>query len=124
MEDDFRLNVYSSIDVKNEPKTKEIMHTFNKFFFAFGRFPTINKLAIVPTGDMSSSVRSSDVILLSELYKRFSSVNARGLVCEHFLTFLSFHFLDDKIISKNAMSECFHNLSMQALSKSDDAILI
>ena len=28
------------------------------------------------------------------------------------------------MISKNAMSESFHNLSMQALSKSDDAILI
>ena len=30
----------------------------------------------------------------------------------------------DKIISKDAMSEFFYNLSMQALSKSDDTILI
>ena len=28
------------------------------------------------------------------------------------------------MISKNAMSEFFHNLSMQALSKSDDRIVI
>lgn len=28
------------------------------------------------------------------------------------------------MISKNVMSEFFHNLSMQAFSKSDDAILI
>ena len=29
----------------------------------------------------------------------------------------------DKTISKDALSEFFHNLSMQALSKSDDSIL-
>ena len=49
---------------------------------------------------------------------------ARGLVCVHFLAALNVHFGGDKMVSKNAMSEFFHNLSMQALSKSDDAILI
>ena len=39
MEDDLRLNLYSIIDLKNEPNTKEIIHTFDRFFFAFGRFP-------------------------------------------------------------------------------------
>ena len=50
--------------------------------------------------------------------------NAAGLVCVHFLATLHAHLGDDKIISKDAKSESFHNLSMQALSKSGDAILI
>ena len=62
--------------------------------------------------------------LHSELYKKFSSGNARGLVCVHFLVALNVHLGGDKMVSKNAMNEFFHNLSMQALSKSDDAILM
>ena len=66
----------------------------------------------------------SDVILPSELYKRFNSGNSRGLVCVHFLAALNIHLGGDKLISKNAMSELFHNLSMQALSKFDATIVI
>ena len=124
MEDDLRLNLYSFIDLKNEPNTKEILHTFDRFFFAFGRFPANNELTIVPKGDVPSFVRWNDVILPSELYKKFSLDNARALVCGHFLATLNVHLGGDKITSKEAMSEFFHNLSMQALSKSDDVILI
>ena len=73
---------------------------------------------------MPSFVQSSDVISPSELYIKFTSGNARRLVCVHFLAALNVHLERNKMISKNAMSEFFHNLSMQALSKSDDAILI
>ena len=111
MEDDIRLNLYSSIDLKDESNTKEIMHTFDRFFFAFGRFPAINELAIIPTGDALNFVRSSDIILPSELYEKFSLGNARGLVFVHFLATLNVHLGGDK-------------MSVQALSKSDDAILI
>ena len=61
---------------------------FDRFFFAFGRFPAINELTVVPTGDVPSFVGSSDVISPSKLYKKFSSGNARGLVCVHFLATL------------------------------------
>ena len=47
MEDDLRLNLYSFFDLKNEPNAKEIMHTFDRFFFAFGRFPAINELTVI-----------------------------------------------------------------------------
>ena len=60
----------------------------------------------------------------SELYKKFSSGNARELLWVHFLPALYVHLGDDKIISKDRMSKSFPNLSMQALSKFDDAILI
>ena len=41
-----------------------------------------------------------------------------------FLAALNIHLSGDKTISKDAMREFFHNLSMQALSKSDDLILL
>ena len=124
MQDDLRSNLYSNIDLKNEPNTREILQTFDRFFFAFGRFPAINKLTIVRTGNIPSFVKSSNVISPSELYKRFKSGDTRGLVCVHFLAALNVYLGDDKMISENAMSVYFRNLSMQALSKSDDAIVI
>ena len=56
MEDELRLNIYSFIDLKNEHNTKEILHTFDRFFFAFGRFPAIKELTTVLTGDVPSFV--------------------------------------------------------------------
>ena len=124
MEHDLSLNLYSFLYLINEPNTKEIMHTFDRFFFTFGRFPAINELTTVPTDDVRSFVQSSDIILPSELYKKSSSGNSRRLVCVHFLAALNVHLRCDKIISNDVMSEFFHNLSMQALSKSAGAILI
>ena len=122
-----RLNLNSNIDLKNEPNTREICQTFTRFLFAFRRFPTINKLMIVSTGNVPSSVLSSDIVSPSKLYKRYNSGNTRGLVCIHFLAALNVHLGGDKMISKNAISEFFrffHNLSMQGLSISDDTIVI
>ena len=103
---------------------REILETFDRFFFAFARFPAINELIYVPTGDGPSFVKLIDIISPSELCKRFNSGDARGLVYVHFLASLNVHLGGDEMISKNAMSEFFHNLSVQALSKSGDTIVI
>ena len=116
--------MYSNIDLKSEVDTREILEIFDRFFFAFGRFPATNELIIVPTGDVPSFVKSIGVISPSELYKTFNSGDTRWLVCIHFLAALNIYLGDGKMISKNAMSEFFHNLSMQALSKSDNIIAI
>ena len=42
----------------------------------------------------------------------------------YFLAVLNIHLGGEKIISKNAMSEFYHNLSMQVLSKSNDKIFL
>ena len=81
-------------------------------------------MTIVPTVDVPSFVKSSNFISLSEMYKRFKSDDTRGLVCVHFLVALNVHLGSDKMISNNAMSEVFHILSMQALSNSDNTIVI
>ena len=76
MEIDLRQNHHSFIDLKFEYNTEEIMHTSNRFFFAFGRLPAINDLAII-LGEVSSFVKSRDVTSPSELYKEFNSGGAR-----------------------------------------------
>ena len=103
---------------------EETMHTFNRFFFTFGRFPAINNLAIIPTVEVPSFVKSSDIISHSELKKKFNSGGMRGLVCVQFLAALNIHLGGDKTISKDAMSKFLHNLSMQALGKSGNSILL
>ena len=70
MEDDLRLNLYSSLDLKNEHNTKEIMDTFDRYFFAFDGFPAINELTIIPIGDVPSFFPSSDIFYLLSYIKK------------------------------------------------------
>ena len=48
----------------------------------------------------------------------------RGLVSVHFLAALNIYFGGNRALSKDVMSEFFHNLSMHALSISDDSIVL
>ena len=100
------------------------MYTVDRFFFAFGRLPAINNVAIILTGEVLSFVKSRDVISPFELYKKFNSGGTRGLICVQFLATCNIHFDGDKTISKESQSKLFHDLSMQALSKSEDSILL
>ena len=81
--------MFFNIDLKNEYNASEILQTFDRFFYAFGRFPAINELIVVPTGDVPSFVEFSDVISPSELYKRYNSGDTSGLVCVHLLAALT-----------------------------------
>ena len=102
---------------------EEVMHTFDRFFFAFRRFPAIKNLVIIPTGEYLI-LSSHNIIQLSELYKKLSYGCTIGLVCVQFLAALSIHLGGDKTVSKDPINKFFHNLSMRALSKSDDSILL
>ena len=78
MKDNLRLNMFSDIDLKSEHNTKAIFETFDRFFFAFGRFPAMNELTVV---------QSSDVI-----------GETGGLICVHFLAALNVHLGGDKMV--------------------------
>ena len=65
-------------------------------------------------------VKTSQVISPFNLYEKFQSTDLHGLVSVQFLAALNVFMGEDKTISKNAMSEFFNNLSMQALSRDDD----
>ena len=87
-----------------------------------GRFLGSENLAIVPMGAMPSFVKTNEVISPFDLYEKFNSTSVHGLVSTQFLAAFNIFIGGNKTISKNAMSEFFHNLSMQALSRDDDRI--
>ena len=90
------------------------------FFLKFGRFPAVDTLTIVPAGVVPSFV--NDILSQFDLYENFNSTDAHGLVCVQFLSVLNIFLGGDKISLKNAMSEFFHNLSMQVLNEMDNRV--
>ena len=75
-------------------------------------------LVIVLAGVVPSFVKTNDILSPFDLYENFNSTNVHGLVCVQFLAALNVFLGGYKTISKNAMTEFFHNLSIQALNLS------
>ena len=67
-------------------------------------------------------MKTSDIVSPFDLYENFNSTDAHRLVCAQFRAALNVFLGVDKIISKNATSEFFHKLSMQALNEMDDRV--
>ena len=101
------------------------MQDFAEFFFTFERFPgTIDHLPIIPMGETPSFVKKSDIISPSWLYQNYNYDDMRGLASVHFLVVLNIYFGGNSTLPKDVMSKFFHNLSMQAMSISDDSIVL
>ena len=89
----------------------------------FPKFPIENdKFVYVPEGVRPPFVRTNEKISPSMLYETFQSTDAHGLVATQFLAALNIFMRGDSALSKNAMSEFFHNLSMQALSEDEKGV--
>ena len=69
-------------------------------------------------------MKTNDILSPFDLCKNFRSTDAHGLVCLQFLAVLNVFLGGDEIILKNATSEFFHNLSMQALNQMDNRVKI
>ena len=124
IEKDLARNLYF-IDLKNEQNAENIMQVFAEFFFPFGRFiGTIDHLFTVPMGETSSFVKENNIISPSWLHQHFNYGDTRGLVCMHFLAALNIYFGGNCTLSKDVMSEFFHNLSVQALSICNKSIVL
>ena len=89
------------------------------FFNELGRFPGSLEFAIVPQGTIPNFINTSDIILLSDLYNRFKASDARELVSVQMLASLHMYLGGSPCISEKTVTEFYHNLSMQALSKLD-----
>ena len=101
------------------------MRVFAEFFFTFEGFPgTIDHPPIAPMRETLSFVKESDIISPSWLYQNFNYGEMSRLVSVHFLAAINIYFGGNKALSKNVMSEFFHNFSMHALSISDDSIVL
>ena len=120
MENDINIYLFYNIELKNEQDPTEIFKTFDTFFYKFGRFLAVEKLAIIPRGSIPSFVRTKDILSPFLLYEFFNQTDAHVLVCVQFLAALNSHLGGEKNILKNAMSEFFQNLPLQVLNELDE----
>ena len=125
MQDDLANKIYFTKKIKDIESHVEFMKVFNRFFFKTGRFPgNHNNLMTVPLGVKPAFVRTSDQISPTEINEKFQSGPSYGLAAVQFLAALNVYFSGEKELSRNVMSEFFHNLSLQALTVDDDRIEI
>ena len=103
---------------------QKIIEIYKDFFDTTGRFPGNQRLISVPRGRIPDFIQSEDVILPRYMYERYLSRDMSGIVGVQFLAALNRYLGGEIEISRNAMSEFFHNLLWQALAADNDGILL
>ena len=101
-----------------------ILATYRDFFYDTGRFPGRNTLIHVLMADMPSFINSNDWISPRSLYETYLGRDMQGLISIQFLAAFNRFLGGDREVSRNAMSEFFHNLSWQALTNDNDSVKI
>ena len=125
MQDDLASEIYYTKKLKEIESHVEFLKIFNKFYFKTGRFPGNHfDLMIVPPGIKPSFVKTRDEISPSEINEKFQSGPSYGLAAVQFIAALNVYFGGEKQLSRNVMSEFFHNMSLQALTIDNDNIEI
>ena len=89
-----------------------------------GHFPRRQELVIIPKPEIPPFIKSQEVISPNQLYEKCYGTDARGLVSDQMLARLNIFFGGDPEKSQKTMIEFLHNMSMQALSKSNIKILL
>lgn len=99
---------------------RKIMKAFNYFYYVNGKFPINNNLSSAPKGktpDFISARSSNQKMLPRRLCKLLRSAKSHSLVCVQVFCVLNFYLVGDQKISKDAITEFYHNVLMQTLSK-------
>ena len=101
-----------------------ILATYRDFFHDTGRFPGRNTLIHVPIANMPPFLNTNDWISCRSLYEQYLGRDMQGLTSVQFLAAFNRFLGGDKEISRDAMSEFFHNLPWQALRNDNDSVKI
>lgn len=99
---------------------RKIMKAFNYFYYVNGKFPINNNLSSAPEGktpDFISARSSNQKMLPRRLCKLLRSAKSHSLVCVQVFCVLNFYLVGDQKIPKDAITEFYHNVLMQTLSK-------
>ena len=124
IDQDLTNNNFFTWDPQETYIEDRILRTYRDFYYKTGRFPGRNSLVPVPMANMPIFVNSKDWILPRALYETFAGRDKQGLVGVQFLAAFNKFLRGDKEISRNDMSEFFHNLPWQGLTKDNDSIKI
>ena len=120
---DLELN-YFFIDFNNEKNEEEIMNAYSYFYHTLARFPGKIDLVIIPKLDTPKFIKTDEIISPNQLYEKFCGTDAKVLVSVQVLAALNIHLGGDTELSRKTMTELLHNMSMQALNREDDNILL
>ena len=104
--------------------SKEIIRAFGYFYYIRGSFLADKNLINVLRGVIPDFVEANSEISPLFLYEKFRGGNFLRLVCIQFLCALKLQLGSHPNLPKNGMSEFYHNLSLQVLTKSNNEILL
>ena len=120
IQNELSTKISRAFDIVDNPNVLEVLQLFGRYYFKTGTFPTGKNLVYVPEGEMPYFLNANEKILPNLLFKKFNTSHAYGLVPTQLLCALNIFVRGEKELSKNAMSEFFNNLSMEALDTEDD----
>ena len=114
-----RNNYFFNLGETNEISCHNIIDIFCDFSQQHGRFPGSQDLIVVPKPEISYFIKTNKVISTNQLYEKFRSTDARGLVSIQALAALNIYYGRSRV-----WTEFLHNMSHQALNKENDNIFI
>ena len=106
-----RNNCFVNLGNTNAFSDHNIIDTFCDFFLNHGRFPGSQELIIVPRPEIENFIKIQKIISTNELYQKFSSTDAQGLVAFQAIAALNIYFGVRLEPSKQALAEFLHNMS-------------
>lgn len=119
---DVQLSSWIYLDLA-ESISREVMKVYDCFYYINGRFPQDDNLITLRKSKIPDFIQADEEIFPIALYKRFRGGKLHALVCTQILCVLNIHLQGNPKLSRNTMSTFYHNLSMQALSKSNSEVL-
>ena len=134
-------NLYLTVENLSAEEFEEIEDDFNRetfwakhcaheldcwiaFYFSKGKFPSSQKLIMLPQADIPNFVKAERPLSPIDLYQKFKATDAKALASIQVIAALNIHLGGDRDISKKALTEFLPNLTFQALSKENDDILL
>ena len=120
---DLTNNNFFPWDPNEQHIQNRILTTYRDSYYETGRFPGRSSLISVPRVRIPEFIRSQDVLSPRSLYKSYVGRDMQGIVSVQFLAAFNRFLGGDTEVSRDAMSELFHNLSWQALTNDNDSIM-
>ena len=109
---DLRNKLYYTSSLLENARTTEVLKVYNQYYPRTSAFPTDEDLVFIPEGLMPALVQTERKISPKDLYGHFRTTDAYGLVGVQFLAAFHVFMGGESYLSRNAMSELFHNISM------------
>ena len=115
---DMKFNGCADINFQINYESDKIIKAHDCFYYINGRFCEDEQLISILTGDIPSFIKTQNPISPRFYLKTLYSD------CTQFLVAFNIYLGGDLKLSNDAMTDFFHNLSKQALSKSDDSVFL